>query len=473
MKESSRAPVISSIEQLASWSLSDNARLFSDLARRQAKLLLLDSIGCALGGSAAPEVVGIVAMAEELGGPAHCTIIGQAKKVDVQNAILANGALLRVLDLNDIMYNPFEGHLVVGGHPSDNIVVALAMAEQCFRSTAEMIDAIIIGYELYGRLRNLMPYPSTFDGTSISGLVAAVMAGRMLGLDEKRQAHALALAAARSLTPGIVRKGHLSAAKSLTNALVAQSGALAALLAERGVTGPLEILDDKKVGLQMLFRADADLPSLWASSDAAPKILGAHVKSYPCIGTGQTAVRAALDARAQIGGEAAIERIDVIMADLPFVKGQQSDLSRRYPRSREAADHSFTFLPAVALVDGELTLRQFQNERWNEPPLKALMEKVTLSVAADLTARAPGSMPCRIGVTLEDGREIVTECLYQPGHSSTAGLDAEVVKTKFRTFARPALTEARCEGVIDFILGIRGSEPVGGLTRLLAAEEKH
>jgi 2-methylcitrate dehydratase len=458
----------SSIERLAAWSLSDDPDLLSNLSRRQARLLLLDSVGCALAALATGEIAGIVDLATELGGSPQCTILGTAKRVDAQNAILANGGLLRVLDLNDIVYSYFRGKLVVAGHPSDNIAVALAIGEKNDRGISDVCDAIIVGYELYGRLRALMPYPSPFDGTSISGLVAAVMSARLLGLDEGTTAHALALAAARSITPGIVRKGHLSAAKSLTNALIAQSGVLAARLAETGATGPLEILDDKEVGLPIMFRPNGDSSTLYAPQREKPKILSSHVKTYPCIGTGQTAVRAALEALQEVGADpTAIERIDVVMADVPFVRNQQNDMSRRYPHSREAADHSFTFLPAVALIDGELTFRQFENDRWHDPSTQALMEKVNLSVAEDLNSRAPDSMPCRIKVTLESGREVTRECLYPPGHSSASGLDSDVVKAKFRAFTKPALSEESCENVIRFALEADSSQPIRKLMHLV------
>src|SRR5215203_518136 len=64
-------------------------------------------------------------------------------------------------------------------------------------------------------------------------------------------------------------------------------------------------------------------------------------------------------------------------------------LDRRYPQSREAADHSFTFLPAVALLDGELTLRQFENSRWKQPLVRRLMQRISLEGAPDLNQRAP------------------------------------------------------------------------------------
>ncbi len=461
------AELTSSIEKLAAWSLAQEPAYRADLALRQAKLLVLDSIGCALAAIDAMEMDEVVALATELAGPPEATIVGGGK-VSVLNAILANGALVRVLDLNDIMFMQSEGHLVVGGHRSDNIPVALAIGEKHASTGTEVLEAIIMGYELYGRLRALTRYPNPFDGTSVSGLVAAAMAGRLLGLDRHRQAHALALGACRSLTPGIVRKGKLSAAKSLANTLIAQSGAQGALLAAKGVTGPIEILDSEDVGLRGFLDGSGAIESLWAPPPARLEILDAHVKSFPCIGTAQTTVQAALDVHRRLDGRTGeIERIEVFMADLPFVRDQQADSDRRFPRSREAADHSFTFLPAVALVDGELTVRQFENERWNDPALKVLMERVSLQVAPDLNERASDTMPCRVRVVLRDGEDLTAECLYPPGHSGRSGLDADVVTAKFLQVSRPVLGDAQCRQVIDAVLGLDGPGSVNKLMRLL------
>lgn len=459
--------MVSSIEQLAAWSLAREPAYRSTLALRQARLLTLDSIGCALAAIGASEMAGVVELAGELGGPPDASIIGGAK-VSVLNAVLANGALVRVLDLNDIMFVPSDGHLVVGGHRSDNIPVALAMGEKYGSSGADVLEAVIIGYELYGRLRALTRYPNPFDGTSVSGLVAAAMAGRLMGLDRERQAHALALGASRSLTPGIVRKGRLSAAKSLANTLVAESGVQAALLAGKGVTGPLDILDHQDVGLQSFLDGSGSMESLWAPPPARLAILDAHVKSFPCIGTAQTAVQAALEIHRRLNGRIdEIDQVEVFMADLPFVRHQQADIDRRFPGSREAADHSFTFLPAVVLTDGALTMRQFENERWNDPALKRLMQRVSLQVAPDLNRRASDTMPARLCVLLRNGEEITAECLYPPGHSSQRGLDADVVIQKFMSVSQPVLSASRCEQVVSAVMGLNETDSIGHLMGLL------
>jgi 2-methylcitrate dehydratase len=457
-----------SIERLAAWTLAPASAYRAEPALQQAKLLILDSIGCALAAAESGGVQNVVDLAHELAGPPEATVIA-GRKVAVLNAVLANGALVRVLDLNDIMFMQSEGHLVVGGHRSDNIPVGLAMAEKLGSTGAELLEAIIMGYELYGRLRALTRYPSAFDGTSVSGLVAAAMAGRLMDLDGKRQAHALALGACRCLTPRIVRQGRLSAAKSIANALIAQSGVQGALLAQRGVTGPLEILDVDDVGLQVFLDRSESMDSLWAPLPSRPDIMDAHIKFFPCIGTAQTTVQAALELHQQLRGRFEdIERITVFMADRPFVRDQQSDPDRRYPQSREAADHSFTFLPAVALLDGELTLRQFENSRWNEPLVRRLMQRVSLEAAPDLNQRAPDAMPCRVSVLCRGGEELIAECIYSPGHSGENGLDSNVVIAKFEAVTKQIVRPRDRQLVIDSALGLDTADCIDSLMALLA-----
>src|SRR5262249_59587719 len=110
-----------------------------------------------------------------------------------------------------------------------------------------------------------------------------------------------------------------------------------------------------------------------------------------------------------------IDRIEAIMAHLPMIVNQQAERTRREPRTREDADHSFTFLTAVALADGALTERQFANRRWLEPEMRALTAKVELKTATAIIPRAPGSMPARIEGHLDGGERLRSECPVPPG----------------------------------------------------------
>ena len=169
----------SAIEKLAQWVLAPHADEIAAPSVQQAKLLLLDTIGC---GYAALDEVGataVLAALTELGGAPVCSVIGSAQKTSAPNAVLVNGALIRILDLNDYVSSR-NGE--IGGHPSDNIPVAIAAAEAAGASGREVIAGIVLGYEVFGRAKDLIPHHSGWDGVTISGLVAPAVAGRLMGL---------------------------------------------------------------------------------------------------------------------------------------------------------------------------------------------------------------------------------------------------------------------------------------------------
>ncbi len=459
------------LDRLAQWTLEDHPAYREPMAQRQAMLIVLDSIGCAYAAHSTGAMNGVFELAHELGGAPDATIIGSARKTSVLNAVLANGALVRVLDLNDIMFSEKEGALAIAGHRSDNVPVALAMAEKVGCSGTDMLTSVILNYELCQRLWLLTHGGAPWDGVSVSGIVAAAMAGRLIGLNATQQAHGLGLAAMRTAVPKIARKGEMSAGKSLANSMVAECGVQAALLAAKGLTGPREALEHAD-GLHLLFDPKRGLDALWAAPSRPLDIMSAHMKSYPSIGTSQTMVTAALAIQPELKNQLdAIEKIEVAMADVPSIRLQQADRRRSQPETREAADHSFTFLPCVTFVDGELTDRQFENERWHDPAVRRLMERVTLTVDADLRDRAPGSMPCRLTVTLSSGEEIISECLYPPGHSfADKGLAPEAVKAKFHNVTAAVLPEAARDRIIAAVLSLDGAPSIDALTATLTTD---
>jgi len=181
------------VEQLAAWVLAMQARDLSQAAILQAKLLLLDTIGCGFAALDEQSARALLAVVETSGGAPQCTVIGRARRTSAPNAVLANGALVRILDFNDYV-NAKGGDL--GGHPSDNVPVALAAGELAGACGREVVAAVVLGYEIFGRCKELMERDSAWDGVTVSGLAAPAMAGRLMGLDRGRLAHAIALSAA-------------------------------------------------------------------------------------------------------------------------------------------------------------------------------------------------------------------------------------------------------------------------------------
>jgi len=419
----------------------------SDAAIEQAKLLLLDTIGCGFAGGSEAVAQAVVKTALASAGAGPCAVIGYAKHLGALGAVLANGAAVRVLDLNDyIVGTSANGEPESGGHPSDNIPVALAVGTERARSGRDVLNAIAVGYELYARLQRSMDRGGNWDGVTATGLVAPAMAGMLMGMGQGPLTHALALGAARATTPSIVRGGDISATKSIANALVAQAGVQAALLAEQGVTGPLAVLDHER-GLRDIFARRETLTAPFTSEGA---ITGAHIKAYPCINTAQSAVAAALQLHPQFKRRA-VTRVEVTMADYKVVKRHQDDEARSHPKSREAADHSFPFLIAVALIDGALTIAQFECERWRDENVKQLTAKIVMRRDKSWNERAPGSYPCSLRITDDAGHVFEAEVPYPPGFSRN-GLDRDTVFSKFHAVTEPILNPSARERIVDAVM---------------------
>ena len=70
---------------------------------REAKRLLLDTIGCGLGGHAVEKGQMAVAYARRMGGAPEATVLGMPGKLPAANAAFANGDLMNALDWNALL----------------------------------------------------------------------------------------------------------------------------------------------------------------------------------------------------------------------------------------------------------------------------------------------------------------------------------------------------------------------------------
>ena len=141
-----------------------------------------------------------------------------------------------------------------------------------------------------------------WDGVTVSGFVAPAMAGRLMGLDVSQLGQALALSGARAITPLAVRHGDISGAKNVANALVAQNGMQATILAKHGMTGPLDLFENRH-GLKSVFPGINWMEAITAPLPADSYIMGCHVKAYPVPGDRPGHRRGRARPARQVGGD--------------------------------------------------------------------------------------------------------------------------------------------------------------------------
>jgi 2-methylcitrate dehydratase len=159
-------------------------------------------------------------------------------------------------------------------------------------------------------------------------------------------------------------------------------------------------------------------------------------------------VAGVLQARAGIADPAReVERIEVAMADLPIVVAQVADQQRRYPESRESADHSFHYLAAAALSDGEMSEAQFTPGRWQQGEMREAMARVSVRADARLNKYTPGSYPAVVKLILRSGESREVEVIFPKGHPNNPMSPPEV-EAKFRACARGRVPPARQDRII-------------------------
>lgn len=434
------------------------------------KLSLLDAIGCAFQAQSSGVMNGVLAVLPALGTGGDCSVIGTGRRAAVADAVLVNGAAIHALDFNDhLALDPNDG-AKLGGHPSDALAVALAVGEWRGNSGKEVLAAAILGYEVFGRFQKLLDRALSWDHVTAYGTVAPAIAGRLMRLDETALAHALAMGTAHGVTPGVVRRGRLSASKFLASAQVMQTATVSTLLAAEGVTGPLAVFEYPEKGLASQVFPGVDMTVLTRPVQGKLMVEGVTIKAYPSLDTSQAAIAAVLEAAKDLSVPASeIERVELRMIDHPGVRQQINDEDRRHPKSRETADHSFYFLAAAALLDGELTPRQFENERWTDPAIIDLMARIAITVDAGLADKAPSGFPAAVTLTARDGRNSEAQIDYAPGHALNP-MGQEAVVGKFRRLVDGVVETGHQDAIIEMALGLETLETIDRLMVFIATD---
>jgi 2-methylcitrate dehydratase len=434
-----------------------------------AKFSLLDAIGCAV---AAPNYSqsarDILAALDDLPASDDCTVIGWKRRASVDDAVFVNGLRIRALDFNDHMANDPNDGSKLGSHPSDQMAVGLSVGEWRNASGRDVLAAMIMGYEIDGRMQKIFGRKMAWDHTTGTGLMAPAIAGRLMGLDEGQMASALGFGMTHALTPGAVRRGHLSAGKFLADPMIARMGVTLTKLAARGISGPVEIFEGDR-GIAAIAFPGIDLSVMLKPMPKHYLFEGVGHKAFPSASTGQAAVTAALEARKQLGGGVeTIERIEMTMADSQDVRWQLAERDRRYPSNQETADHSFHFLVAVALIDGELSFRQYANARWTDPKVTALMDKITITPDKAWLERQASNFPAGIKVFLRDGRVIAHDVPFPKGHPKNRFAVSDL-EAKFKGCVAGVLDDRQRNFVVETVLTLEKQPSVRPLLAALAA----
>ena len=173
---------------------------------KAAKRVIIDSIGCALGGyDSAPEKIARD-LADMTSSKQAATLMVSGLKTSPELATFANGVMIRFLDYNDGYTSTGES-----GHPSDSIAAVLTAAEINKRSGKDVITATVLAYEMFCRICDTVDLkPIGYDHVTVGGMASTAAAAWLFGFKGKQFEHCMQLGIAPNNALYQTRIGNVS-----------------------------------------------------------------------------------------------------------------------------------------------------------------------------------------------------------------------------------------------------------------------
>src|SRR5207249_2939395 len=434
---------------------------FEDLSKEvvhEVRRRVTDSLGCAPGAWNEEPCAIARKVASEFSAKNGSTIIGTAHQAPPDWAAFATGCCIRYFDYNDTYLSKEPAH------PSDNISAALAVAESVGATGREFITAIALAYEVQCRFCDAASLRARgWDHVTYGAFSTALASAKLMKLELEKTRHAVNIAGVGCAAMRQARVGELSHWKGVAFADAARRGVYSAVLARGGMTGPAPIFEgqmgfEKELGVSL-----GDVGEKFKGAPAM--ILNTSIKYWPAEYHSQSAIEAALFLREQIDDISQIASVHIESHDAS-VDIIGSEPEKWKPETRETADHSLPYITAIALIDGDVTDRQFQPERFTDPAIWKFLENVKVTRNAELSALYPGAVANIVHVTLKNGRTLAKRVDYPLGNAKNPVSDGELER-KFLRLVEPAMGRDHCAKILDHAWSINQEKGVHHLMKLL------
>lgn len=422
----------------------------------QAKRMIVDTIGCAIGGSdSEPSRIALEQAATVISTP-PASILCTGLQTSPDLAAFANGTMIRYLDFND----GYIGR--EAGHPSDSIAALLTAAEIGRADGRELIVGTVIAYEMFCRMCDIVNFkPMGFDHTTIGAMASVLGAARLMGLDRDRIATALSITVAANVALYQTRIGNVSMWKGCAYANASRNALFFAQMAQRGMTGPDPVFEGRGGYFVAVTRQPFELAPFGGRDHPEFRIMDCLIKRYPLGQYSQSVVHAALEARERIGNvdEIAEIRVRTLHTAVEMMAG---DPDKWRPANRETADHSMPYTAGVALKYGSVDLPYFEDPYLHDPDLLALVAKIKCTVSEEANRREPEAMLCDMDIVMKDGRSEAIRVEYHRGHPKNPMNDAEI-EDKFRSLAAGRIAADQADALLHLLWNLERMEDIKSL----------
>lgn len=430
--------------------LETEYRLLPPEAIAAAKRSVLDTLGTLLAGSSLAEYSGLLDLVREMGGKEESSLIPWGGKVPFLNAVLINATFARARDFDEV-------HPVSGIHPSATIIpTAIALSERMGGvSGQEFLTAIILGIDFICRMRMADNKTAGLNGWSsdtYGPFGAAVTAGKLLKLTKMELGNALGFAYAQAAagyqifqSPGY---------SPINQGFAARSGALSALLAQKGLNGPADVFEGK-YGFYRLYLGEDYSPQK-ALARLGEEFEGTRLslKAYPCCLFTHGPVEAVKEILQRNGvDKGSISRVTVKTNRSAFKLCGEPLPEKQRPTSRRGAMFSIPYVVGNYIVKGKVFFEDFLEENIRDEKVLAMAAKVIPEIEPIIDELGISASPSIVEVLLSDGKKYSERLDYIKGHPENP-MDFHECADKFRQCALNSarmIAKEKLEGLIESI----------------------
>lgn len=424
-----------------------------------AKWCILDCLGVALGGSQEPFSRIISDYVKELGGESESAVIAMGFRTSSPQAALVNGTLAHALDYDDSHPN-FQHATAV------TLPAVLALAERERISGQAVLEAYIIGCEVGSKMGIQMVTKLAKVGWHPCGIVgsmaAAVASSKILKLGKVEIRRALGIAASQAA--GLSRNIGTDT-KPFHSGNGAQNGVMAAMLAMKGFGADENVLDGPRSFPTVFVGKEYDTVTL-GKKLGSPFSLAAQgvgrIKPYPTGGPSHKSITAILGLIKEYKPHAQ-DVVEVECKVSPYLVKHFRNYN--HPKTASQGRFSMHYAMAAALLDGEVTLKQFTDEKVLAPEAQDLMSRVKLVAqgAAVEDRQMLGDAAQVVTVKLRDGKVYSNQVPFAKGEPQNP-MTSEEISLKFRACGRLALSSVDIDHTLELVMNL---ENLPDITRLM------
>ena len=432
--------------------------------RDRAKHLVLDGIACALVGAQLPVsrigVEGVTAL-DDAGDSALIGWDGRA--TSATSAAMLNSSFIQGFELDD--YHPLAPL-----HSNSLVLPAmLAAVPHVGRVSGErFLLGALLGYETGPRVGEALGGLDMLSRGWHSGVVfgpvaAAAAAGTLYGLDAAGFEDAFGMAATQSC--GLMSAMYESMVKRMQHGFASRNGLTAAALAAAGYVGIKRVFERPYGGWLAVFgechrtypeEIYAGLGTLWETERIA-------VKAYSCMGLLHAAIDAALELRPKVD-VSQIQRIEIDMGDAAYSHG---GWKAERPLQVIGAQMNVAYAVAVALLDGDVLVDQFTQDRINRDDVWALIDRtVTHHERAYDNLPIDERLTTQVRLTFKDGSTRAAKVVHPRGTGDRSLTNAEI-RDKYAKLTHRTIAAERQAAIEKAVLGIDTVDDIAQLTALL------